>query len=46
MEKKRRRREGGIIKVFRPCFFCLTAEKIRRDVFSVSLLSGMEKFHA
>ena len=47
MEKKRRRRrEGGIIMIFRPSFFCLTAEKIRREPFSVSLLSGIEKFYA
>ena len=46
VEKKVRRREGGIIMIFRPSFFCLTAENIRREPFSVSLLSGIEIFYA
>ena len=46
MEKRGRRREGGNIKIFRPSFFCLSAEKIRREPFSVSLFSDIEKFYA
>ena len=38
--------EGGGELNFLSKIFCLTAEKFRREPFSVSLISGIEKFYA
>ena len=37
---------GGENPDFPLKFFCLSAEKLRRGPFSVSLISGIEKFYA
>ena len=38
---------GGSIKIFRQIFFCLTVpKKFVGKPFSVSLISGIEKFYA